>query len=257
MSVLRATPTSRWVGRRYLFSVGTYRFPSYLAMLYLGIVGGVYVGDVVAAQEGLSPTRFALVTVALLPVALVGARLWFVLQHFDVFRIEPRRIWRRGEGGSALFGGLFLSLAASAPLLAAVGLPFLSYWDGASVAMLVGLVVTKAGCLMNGCCAGRVTARRFGVFLPNARGDWERRIPSQILEAAWSAVVVAVALTSRTSLGFSGAVFAVVAGGYGAGRVLLEPARESARTSRSLRLNMAVSAFLILVGSTALAWRGL
>src|SRR2546428_13889696 len=88
----------------------------YTTMLYLGCVAGIYAGTAVAGAEGMSAARFALTAVALLPPALIGARLWFVLQHLRQFRIDPRRIWRRTQGGSAVYGGLVLSVLVSGPV---------------------------------------------------------------------------------------------------------------------------------------------
>src|SRR6266511_2880327 len=122
----------------------------YTAMLYLGCVAGIYAGTAVAGAEGIGAARFALTAVALLPPALIGARLWFVLQHLRQFRIDPRRIWRRAQGGSALYGGLVLSVLVSVPVLQAAGLPFLRFWDAGSVTMIVGLIFTRFGCLAHG-----------------------------------------------------------------------------------------------------------
>jgi phosphatidylglycerol:prolipoprotein diacylglycerol transferase len=251
----RARPaTGRFVGRRYVASVGHVRIPSYTAMLYLGCVAGIFVGAEVAGGKGMSEPRFVFAATALLVPALAGARLWFVLQNLKVYRAEPRRIWRRADGGAALYGGFVLSVAVSVPLLRVAELPFWRFWDAASVTMLVGLIVTRAGCLMHGCCAGRATRGPLGIWLPNDRGEWQRRFPTPILEAAWASIVLTLALVARPSLTFSGALFAVIAGGYGAGRLLLEPTRESSRHGRISRANIAFSGALLLAASIFFAW---
>jgi prolipoprotein diacylglyceryltransferase len=243
----RAAPaSSRWLGRRYLFAVGRLQVPSYTAMLYLGCVAGVFVGAAVAGAEGLSERRFALASIVLLVPALAGARLWYVLQHLERYRAEPRRIWHRSEGGSALYGGLVLSLAASVPVLALADLPFWSFWDAAGITMLVGLILTRVGCLVHGCCAGRETGGPLGVWLPDHRGEWRRRFPTPLLEAGWAIFVVICALAARPGLPFAGALFAGVAGAYAAGRLVLELTRESAEPKRTIWVNVAFSGVLLL-----------
>jgi len=246
-----ATPAS-WLGRRYLLRVQGLHIPSYSAMLYLGCVIGTFSGAAVAGSGGLSESDFVFASVVLLVPALVGARLWFVFQHLDVFRAQPRRIWRRSEGGSALYGGVVLSVVVSAPVLEYFKLPFWAFWDAGSVTMLVGLIVTRVGCLLNGCCAGRPTNGRIGIWLPNAQGEWLRRIPTQVLEAVWAAVVVAIALAARSRLPFDGALLAVIAGGYAAGRLLLEPTRESVHPGRKMTANMLFSATLVAAAAAVL-----
>jgi prolipoprotein diacylglyceryltransferase len=99
---------------------------------------------------------------------------------------------------------------------------------------------------MNGCCAGRVTTRRLGVWLPDDRGVWRRRIPTPLLEAGWAALVLAAAALAYAAEPPAGAVFLGVLGAYGAGRLALEATRESAG-SRGSRANMTLSVLLVVV----------
>ena len=202
---------------------------AYKTMLYLGCVVGVYVGAAVAGERGLDESQFSLMTIALLIPALVGARLWFVVRHLDGYRQDPRRVLARSEGGAALFGALVVAVVVSVPVLAVAGLPFWTFWDAASVTMLVGLIFTRFGCLMNGCCAGRPTQGPFGMRLPNVAGEWQRRYPTQLLEAAWAGVILAAVLALRMEVPFGGALFVIVVALYCSGRVILEAMREVSR----------------------------
>ena len=207
------------------FRVGPLVVHRYKAMIYLGCVAGVYAGAAVAARDGLDPSRFALAVIVLLVPAFVGSRALYVLRHRTEFAGQPGRVVDRADGGSALFGGLVLSIGASVPVLALAELPFGSFWDAAGVTMLVGLVFTRIGCLMNGCCAGRVTAGSLGVRLRDVHGHWERRIPTQLLESGWGVVVLVVVLTTADR-GTTGVVGAAVVLSYTAFRVATAGWRE-------------------------------
>jgi prolipoprotein diacylglyceryltransferase len=220
---------------------------SYTAMLYLGCVAGIIVGTAVAGSYGLDRARVALAMVVLLVPALLGSRLWYVAQHWSVYRADPRRMWRRSEGGSALYGGLLLSVAVSVPILALFAIPFWSFWDASAFTMLVGLAFTRMGCMMNGCCAGRATPSRLGMRLPDDRGVWERRVPTQLLEAAWALVLLPGAALVSAHRPFAGAVFVFVIAAYGAGRLALEPTRADAGSPGSFG-NLVVSGALLAIG---------
>jgi phosphatidylglycerol:prolipoprotein diacylglycerol transferase len=216
---------------------------AYKVMLYLGCVAGVYAGAAVAVERGLGASRFALVTIALLIPAFVGARALFVVQHLDAYRDARLRIAARTEGGAGLFGGLAVATAVSVPVLHVAALPFWTFWDAAAVTMLVGLLVTRFGCLMNGCCAGRPTASWLGIQLSNVTGHRARRYPTQLMEACLAAVVLIAALAVRNSVP-DGVLFIGVVAVYCAGRAALQPLREDpalwmlqrpqARTTRRL-----------------------
>lgn len=240
---------ARVAGRRSVTLLGRVRVPSYLAMLYAGCLCGAVAGAAVAHAEGLDASRFALVATLLLVPALAGARLWFVLLHRELFRGAGARVWNRADGGSGLYGGLIAGVAASVPVLAIAGLPFWSFWDAASVMMLVGLIITRLGCLMNGCCSGRATDGPLGIALPDHRGEWRRRYPTPLLEAAFAAIVLAAALALRASA-HPGELFAGVVAAYAAARLALEPTRAPEHRARG---NVVLSAGLLAAGCALLA----
>lgn len=247
-----ATRSPRRIGRRYLVFSRAARMPAYNAFLALGCLVGVLAGATTPSAQAIGAARFAVVASLLLAPALVGARIWFVFMHWRFFRAHPRTVFDRRRGGSALYGGLLLAFAVSAALLPLAGVPLWDFWDAASVTMLVGLIVTRFGCLVNGCCGGRTTSRWFGVRLPDHTGRWERRIPTQLLEAGWAVFALGIALWVDGRLPFAGALFLIVVDGYAGARLLLEQTRDDA-TGR--RANVAVSAALLVATLiVALAW---
>jgi phosphatidylglycerol:prolipoprotein diacylglycerol transferase len=206
--------------------VGRVEVHSYKVMLYFGCVLGIDAAMPVAARKGMSVPTFCVAVVVLLVPAFVGARLLYVWRHAGAYRARPGRVATRSDGGAALFGGLLLSVAVSLALLPAVGLPFLAFWDAASVTMLVGLAVTRVGCLMNGCCAGRPTTGRLAMWAPDVRGRWERRRPTQLLEAAWAVLILVAVAMGGDVLRGDGTVFAAVVASYSAGRLVFQALRD-------------------------------
>jgi phosphatidylglycerol:prolipoprotein diacylglycerol transferase len=220
--------------RRVLFSWRGIDVHSYPALLYVGLLCGVYAGYAAAASMSIDPDRASAAMLILIVPALVGARLWFVLSHWQVFRREPRRIWRRGDGGAALIGGLLLAVAVSPAVLAGLGLPFGAFWDAATFTMLVGMIFARVGCLLNGCCAGRPSDGRLALHLPDHEGRWERRHPVQLLELAATVALLAGAAAIATAPPFAGSVFVFALAGYGCARSIINPLREARGTRKEL-----------------------
>jgi phosphatidylglycerol:prolipoprotein diacylglycerol transferase len=225
-------------------------------MLSLGLCLGIVAGNAAARAAGLDGVRVYVATLCLFAPALVGARLLYVATHWEVYREDRTRIWRRSRGGAMMYGGLLVALALAWPTLRLLELPVGTFADVATFTILVGMIVARVGCLLNGCCAGRATEGPFGMWLPDLYGRWKRRVPTQLLEMGWAAVllVAAVLLWSRESR--PGALFLHVVVAYALGRTVLETTREPEdRVSRLVGL--AVSALLVIGALVTLSvdWR--
>jgi phosphatidylglycerol:prolipoprotein diacylglycerol transferase len=216
-------------------------------MLYLGTVSGMYAQLFAAASVGLEAAATLTATLILFFFALAGARLLHVLANWPVYRGNPRRILRFSSGGASMYGGLLLAVPLSIPLLAVLEIPFAAFWDTASFTLLIGMTVTRVGCFLNGCCAGRPTSGWWGVKLPDCSGNWRRRIPVQILEIAWGSVVLAGAALVWRRLPFPGALFLYTTGAYGAGRILMESLREEQERIMGVSVHKGISAAFVAV----------
>ena len=238
--------------RRVLFRVRGIPVHSYPAMLYVGTVCGVVYSHGVARSAGLDAFRVWLATIVLLVVALLGARLLFVATHWAVFRRNLARIWSNDEGGAAQYGGLLAAVPVSWPLLDVLGVPFARFWDVAILTILVAMIFTRVGCLLNGCCAGR-PAKTFGVYLSNHLGVWQRRVPTQVLEGGFAAVLLAAATAFWNPQFTPGSLFLAVCGAYAAGRLVLESAREREPGRGAFTVQHAISIVIMGVSLAGLS----
>jgi prolipoprotein diacylglyceryltransferase len=230
--------------RRVLFrwrGIDVYAYP---ALLYVGAVCGIVAGTYAASLRGLDAARaYALLLLLLLP-AMLGARLLFVAAHWPHYRHRREAILRRSEGGAALYGGLLVALALSVPLATSLGLGLRAFWDAAIVAILVGMVFTKLGCLLNGCCAGQPSDGVLALYLPNVHGVWRRRQPTQLAESALGAVLLLGAVVVWERMPAGGVALAVIAA-YGVARWGLEPAREAMDRVGAVSVHRLISLVLV------------
>jgi phosphatidylglycerol:prolipoprotein diacylglycerol transferase len=243
---------------RVLFQKAGVTIYSYTAILYLGIVCGIYAQLYAAVRIGLNPTRTLAATLLLLAGALIGSKLMYFATHARSNRQNAGRFLRSAESGAAMYGGLLVAAAASLPVLAVLKLPFGSFWDSASFTMLIGMILTRVGCLLNGCCGGRPSMAWYAIALPDAHGVRKRRIPSQVLEAVWGSAVLAGAIAVFPRRPFPGAVFLYSLGVYAAGRIVLESTREVQDRVAGASLNCVISVGVAAASLAAYAiilWR--
>jgi phosphatidylglycerol---prolipoprotein diacylglyceryl transferase len=229
-----------------------YAFPT---LLYLGIVSGVTAGTSWASHnDSAAPRIYAALLLLLLP-ALLGARLLFVGVNWHLYRAEPMRIWRRSEGGAAMYGGLIVAFPLSLPILLLLRVNPLAFWDAASITALVAMVFARIGCLLNGCCVGRATKGPIALYLPDIHGVICRRFPTQLFEAGLAVLILLGGIGMHVASPHSGALFFYALGGYGLGRWLLEPTRERIDRIGRFSLNRVISVLLVgLAGMSLIYW---
>ena len=224
--------------RPTLVTWGAFRIPSYVAMLYLGLLAGTYSAYAAGRADGMSGERFMGAILALLVPAVLGARLAFVASRWDVVSLaaakDPPARERRRRGRVWSPGSPFRcrcrSWWRSGFPSRRSGMPARSAsWQRSSVCAI--------GCFLNGCCCGLVAGR----------------IPTQLLEAGWAAVLLIGAILAAGRMPFAGALFVSALAAYAAGRFLIDFGRDAPRKLGRLTVAQACSAGFVVLSVTFLA----
>src|SRR6476646_3838048 len=128
---------------------------SYPAMQYVGLVCGILTGNIAAHRFGPNPFKVFVASFLLMFPMLGGARLLFVAMHWSEYKRHRSLIWKITEGGAAQYGGILVGVPISIPLLSFLHLPFGGFWDIGAITIMTGMILTRIGCFLNGCCTGR------------------------------------------------------------------------------------------------------
>ncbi len=138
---------------------------------------------------------FSLFAIAL---GLVGAKVWFVVL---------RRHERRVEGWC--IQGLLVGIGVSAAVgFAAFHIAVGTLLDASTPGLFFGMAIGRLGCFFGGCCAGRPTASRWGLWSVLDQRVGMRRIPTQLMESLLAFGVGLTALVAVLSHGpRGGAIF--------------------------------------------------
>ena len=226
---------------------------SYPVMLYLGIVLGIYTELLAARRIGVDSGDLLLATLIMAAVAWLGSRLLYVALYWPRYRGRPGRILNFAEGGASIYGGLLLAVPVSLPVLPVFGIRFGVFWDLATFVMLAGMAIGRIGCFLSGCCAGRAYAGRLSMYLPDGQRRWRRRIPSQLVESAWSATLLVGAIALWRRLPFDGALLLYAMAGYGGGRLFLEKLRQDPDRIAGFSAQRVISLSLVAIALATFA----
>jgi phosphatidylglycerol:prolipoprotein diacylglycerol transferase len=220
---------------------------SWAAFIVAGLLVGLALQGAILAPEGISIGQSLAVSLLAVVSGLVGAKLWFIAQHPRSWRTSP------GEGWSVngfLAGTPVVGVAA----LLSFGLPIGVFLDATAPALFFGVAIGRLGCFFTGCCAGRCTSSRWGVWSSDRRVG-ARRIPTQLLESLGGLVIgittLLLVLLHASPIG--GGIFVAGMATYVLLRhVLLQLRAEPHRPTLRTQLTAAFAALVLLADATIL-----
>jgi phosphatidylglycerol:prolipoprotein diacylglycerol transferase len=218
------------------------RLGSWPALVLLGTVLALITQALLATSHHEPARRLLVITVLACLVGLVGAKSYYLLTH----RGEPSSSVTVGMSVQGFVIALVGTLTAGSLLN---GLDLGTALDLSAPGLLFGLWIGRIGCFFAGCCAGRPTASRWGLWSSN-RNLGLRRIPVQLLESSFAALtgVGALVLVAYVDLPYPGMVFVGTLATYIFGRQLLFPLRDLPRATAYGRvMTMVTSAAVVLV----------
>jgi phosphatidylglycerol:prolipoprotein diacylglycerol transferase len=198
---------------------------SWMALCAVGIVVGILALLWFLSFEGVAPGPAVIVAVVAVIGGIVGAKLWYII-------LRPRK-WRQSlSEGWSIDGSIGAAPIAAVIAMLVLDLPVLAFLDAGAPAFFVGVGIGRLGCFFTGCCAGRCTTSRWGIWSSDRRVG-ARRIPTQLMESGLGIglAIIFGALDVSGVLPVDGIVFVVGIGSYLAGRQLLLRLRSDARSS--------------------------
>lgn len=141
----------------------------------LAILVALVVEGLMLPHERIAGEVPLLVPLVALGSGLLAAKIWYAVLHPGP--------WRQALlGGWAVDGFLLAAPVVSVAVLLVLGLPVAAFLDAVTPGLFLGVAIGRIGCFLAGCCAGRVTTSRWGVWSSDRRIG-ARRIPAQIFES--------------------------------------------------------------------------
>ena len=216
---------------------------SWAALVGLGAAVAVGLQGILAAHLGLSVVGVVLVSLVSSLIGLIGAKVYYLA-------VYPAKRRQALIGGGMCIQGFVLGAAAGLAVGSWVaGIPIGPLLDLTAPALMFGMTIGRFGCFFSGCCVGRPTASRWGLWSSD-RQLGVRRIPTQLLESALAATIGGIALVMLLMTngipGMAGAIFIGAMAAYVLGRQLLLRLRaESPKTRHGRVITLAVAATIL------------
>lgn len=159
---------------------------SWSGLVGLGVLVGFGIQSALLAREQVPITASLTITLVALIAGLLGAKLRFIALHPHTWRRSPAEGW-------AVDGFLVVMPLVVLAGLLILQLPIGLFVDASTPALFFGVAIGRLGCFFTGCCAGRCTTSRWGIWSSDRRVG-ARRIPAQLLESAAGLAIGATTL---------------------------------------------------------------
>jgi len=192
----------------------------------------------------------------LIPIALIGARLYYVLFNLNYYLTEPINIIKVWEGGLAVHGGIIAALIFIIFYTKKYKINTLRITDILVVSLILGQAIGRWGNFMNSEAYGPITTLETlkNLFIPdfiingmNINGIYYH--PAFLYESVWCIIGFIVLLVFRgkkyTKIGMITSLYLIW---YGIGRFFIEWMRQDSLMFLNLKVAQVVSILLIIVG---------
>ncbi|MFE4129324.1 prolipoprotein diacylglyceryl transferase [Peribacillus sp. YIM B13482] len=232
------------------------------------IIGfGVLLGLIIALREserrGLDKEIFTDMILFAVPIAIISARIYYVIFQWEYYSQNPGDIIKIWNGGIAIHGAL-IGAVLTAIIFAKV--KKVSFWKLADIAapsLLLGQAIGRWGNFMNQEAHGGEISRSFleNMHLPDfiinqmyINGTYYH--PTFLYESIWNIVGVIILLSLRKVNLRRGELFLTYVIWYSIGRFYIEGMRtDSLMLTESLRIAQVISIVLVVVAIVLVVYR--
>ena len=236
----------------------------YAIIIVSGIALALWMSNREAVRVGLKEDDMTNFILWALPIAIIGARLYYILFDLGPYLADPIQIFNTRSGGLAIYGGL---IAAIIVLLVYTRHHFIDPWlflDVVAPGVMLGQAMGRWGNFTNHEAYGGETTRHFleNLHLPqfiinNMYIDGAFRQPTFFYESMWSFIGLVLILIIRKKVAVKrGELFLGYVTWYSFGRFFIEGMRtDSLYFFGSLRVSQVLSLILFISGIVLLYYR--
>ena len=241
-----------------------------IEIAYYGIIIGtaILLGFWIAAREakrtGQNPENYLDMGIIGVIAGIVGARLYYVIFSWDMYKDNLLDIFNLREGGLAIYGGVIAAVISVLVLAKVKHLSAPQIFDTIAMALLNGQMLGRWVNFFNREAFGGYTDSLFAMRLPldavrssDVKEQMRRHIeridgvsyiqvhPTFLYESLWCMVLLIILFAYRKHKKYEGELFLMYLFGYGLGRFWIE----GLRTDQLLLPGVGIAVSQLLAGA--------
>ncbi|MBI2336404.1 MAG: prolipoprotein diacylglyceryl transferase [Deltaproteobacteria bacterium] len=138
-----------------LFKLGAFQIHTYGVMAAIGFLAALLWVRYDSKKSGLPVATMTDFAFAMIFSGVIGTRVFYVLQNWELFRDNPIDVFKIWQGGLVWYGGLLVAGPIAVYYLRKKHLSFWKVGDIMAPALSVGHAFGRLGCFAAGCCFGK------------------------------------------------------------------------------------------------------
>ena len=228
----------------------------YGVVIALAFLAGILYCARRAPEFGINSDSFYDLVIWMIPLSILGARLYYVVFQADYYLSHPREIFAVWEGGLAIYGGLIAGILTAVVNCRLKKISLLSMLDVMSFGVLIGQSIGRWGNFFNREAFGVETELfcRMGLTSPDGTTIYVH--PTFLYESVWNLVglICLIVFTRKGRRHYPGQCFLLYLFWYGLGRAWIEGLRTDSLYlgSTGIRVSQMLSMILVLISGTVL-----
>lgn len=218
----------------------------YGILIASGVVAGIFIAKYTCDVKGIDYEKFLDIILLALPIAIIGARLYYVIFEFGYYKNNLLEMFNIRSGGLAIHGGLIFGLLTAILYTRAKDVSFLKYADAAAPSIIIAQAMGRWGNFINQEAHGGAVSKEFISHFPQfiQRGmfiDGSYYHPTFLYESIWNLIVFFILIFILKKSRVDGRTFFSYIGFYSLGRFFIEGLRTDSLMIGPFRIAQLVS----------------
>ena len=228
----------------------------YAIIIASGFLLAVYYGMKRSREFNLSEDNITGMLMVAAPLAIVCARIYYVIFEFDQYKDDLISVLYIWNGGIAIYGAIIGALLGAVIYCSFKKMKITNFLDIGALGLMIGQSIGRWGNFVNAEAYGGETTLLWRMEIYDAEARARICVhPTFLYESVWNALGFVLLHFYSKKRKFNGEVFWLYVLWYGAGRAMIEGLRTDSlyffgtgiRTSQALAVITALAAVAVLV----------
>ncbi len=184
------------------------------------------------------------VSLLALPLAIIGARLYYVIFNLDLYKGDFLSMFNTRMGGMAIHGGIIGGILGGLIVCYKRKMNVLKVADIVAPSLILGQAIGRWGNFVNQEAHGGPTNLPWGIVV-----DGVKVHPTFLYESIWNMIIFVILLKIFKNKKFDGQMASIYLIGYSLGRLFIEGLRTDSLMFGSFRVAQLISLVMIIAGA--------